>query len=623
MALVSAMKAFLRTFAVALLVPTFAMGAALDIRMSQRNSSNTAWMDVVFAKQNSSLIGTNSTGIPSIVAIGSGLDLTSGVLTATGGGGGAPTTATYITQTPNGSLDNEQALSLLSSGIMRVATTTGAVTSLGDPTTLGLSFMFLANPSAIRFPRINADNTVDAISDSDFRTAIGAGTGSGNVTNNATLTTGRLLLGGGTTVVGITGAATNGQLYIGNSTNGNMQLATLTAGDNISITNSPGGITINSTASGSGNVTNNATLTANNIVLGGGTTVVGTSTMSWNATNSTITIGTAGTGNIIANVITANTLSLGTLNITDLSVSGNIVSASAVDGSLFIGNNTGDRYQPGVLTAGDNITITNGPGTIMINATSGGGASDFLSNLTASEISVTTTATATIDRMHVCTGTTSNYTVTLPAVSGNSGRLIGLRMAATMNKVVTIDGAASETIDGELSRLMLANETAVLLCDGATWTKLSGKTIPASAKMLKASNTTVSDEVNTEISVGEVVQDSTGLMADVAGTRIVIVRTGQYNLVARLTADSISIVAAQIRIYKNAGGGGEALIDNIGTTLPVAGGAQLYAANVVLSSGDYIELFAYHNEPGGSSRVFYGASGDLSSSISVSEVVTW
>lgn len=47
-----------------------------------------------------------------------------------GGGGGAPTDATYITQTAHASLSAEQALSSLSTGIMRVATTTGVITSL-------------------------------------------------------------------------------------------------------------------------------------------------------------------------------------------------------------------------------------------------------------------------------------------------------------------------------------------------------------------------------------------------------------------------------------------------------------------------------------------------------------
>ena len=44
-----------------------------------------------------------------------------------GGGGGAPTTSTYITQTPDAGLGNEQALSLLTSGIMKSTTATGVV----------------------------------------------------------------------------------------------------------------------------------------------------------------------------------------------------------------------------------------------------------------------------------------------------------------------------------------------------------------------------------------------------------------------------------------------------------------------------------------------------------------
>jgi hypothetical protein len=47
-------------------------------------------------------------------------------------------------------------------------------------TTVGSSFFNLTNPGAITFPRINADNSVSALSASAFRTAIGAGTGSGD-----------------------------------------------------------------------------------------------------------------------------------------------------------------------------------------------------------------------------------------------------------------------------------------------------------------------------------------------------------------------------------------------------------------------------------------------------------
>jgi len=48
-------------------------------------------------------------------------------------------------------------------------------TSLGG-TTIGQSMFTLTNPSAITFPRFNADNTVSALTAANFRTAIGAGT---------------------------------------------------------------------------------------------------------------------------------------------------------------------------------------------------------------------------------------------------------------------------------------------------------------------------------------------------------------------------------------------------------------------------------------------------------------
>ncbi len=55
-------------------------------------------------------------------------------------------------------------------------------TSLGA-TTIGGNMFTLTNPSAITFPRFNADNTISALTASDFRTAIGAGTGDGTVTS--------------------------------------------------------------------------------------------------------------------------------------------------------------------------------------------------------------------------------------------------------------------------------------------------------------------------------------------------------------------------------------------------------------------------------------------------------
>lgn len=50
-----------------------------------------------------------------------------------------------------------------------------AVSTISDATTVGQNLVKLTNPSAIRFLRVNANNTTDLLSASDFLTAIGAG----------------------------------------------------------------------------------------------------------------------------------------------------------------------------------------------------------------------------------------------------------------------------------------------------------------------------------------------------------------------------------------------------------------------------------------------------------------
>jgi hypothetical protein len=75
----------------------------------------------------------------------------------------------------------------IANGGTNATTASGARTSLGG-TTLGANLFTITNPSAVTFPRFNADNTVSSLSAVDFRTAIGAGTGTGDVTLNGVQT---------------------------------------------------------------------------------------------------------------------------------------------------------------------------------------------------------------------------------------------------------------------------------------------------------------------------------------------------------------------------------------------------------------------------------------------------
>lgn len=91
-------------------------GSDEDLTMNLDDTANT----IVF---------TSSTGANAINMTGFALTVDS----CTGcGAGGAATTNTYITQTAAADLSAEQILASLSTGIMRVATTTGVITSLTD-----------------------------------------------------------------------------------------------------------------------------------------------------------------------------------------------------------------------------------------------------------------------------------------------------------------------------------------------------------------------------------------------------------------------------------------------------------------------------------------------------------
>jgi len=116
------------------------------------------------------------------------------------------------------------------------ATQAAARTGIGA-TTVGSNFFTLTNPSAITFPRINADNTVSALDAPTFRTAIGAGTGSGSV-SSVTVSAGTGLSGGGT-------VTTTGTITLSNA-----GVTSLTAGSNITLSASTGSVTISASGGG-------------------------------------------------------------------------------------------------------------------------------------------------------------------------------------------------------------------------------------------------------------------------------------------------------------------------------------------------------------------------------------
>jgi hypothetical protein len=228
-----------------------------------------------------------------------------GVTTSTGTGSvvlsTSPTLVTPALGTPSSAtLTNATGLPIdggttgtlpIARGGTAATTAAAARTNLGA-TTLGANIFTVANPSAVTFPRFNADNTISSLSAADFRTAIGAGTGGGSVSsvsgtgtvNGITLTgtvtsTGSLTLGGTLSGVNLTTQVT-GTLPVANGGTG---AATFTAGtylkgNGTSAVSGQTGIPAGDITSGTLGVarggTGAASLTANNVLLGNGTSAL-------------------------------------------------------------------------------------------------------------------------------------------------------------------------------------------------------------------------------------------------------------------------------------------------------------------------------------------------------------
>jgi hypothetical protein len=130
-------------------------------------------------------VGAQITSLTSLV-LGSALPVTSGgtgATTASGARSALGAAASGANSDITSLTGLTTALSVAQGG--SGATTASAARTNFGATTLGGNLYTISNPSAVTFPRFNADNTVSSLNAADFRTAIGAGTGGGSVTSVA------------------------------------------------------------------------------------------------------------------------------------------------------------------------------------------------------------------------------------------------------------------------------------------------------------------------------------------------------------------------------------------------------------------------------------------------------
>lgn len=220
----------------------------------------------------------------------------------------------------------------------------------------------------------------------------------------------------------------------------------------------------------------------------------------------------------------------------------------------------------------------------------------------------------------VCTGTTVNYTVTLPSPTGHAGQTIGFAMAPGLTKRVTLAPNAAETIDGASSRVLWALETALLFTDGTNWFKLAGRARAMVAEIVLTAPTVggyVPNNSTTAVLCDLSVTDNTGAMADTANHQLNILRPATYQVTPFVTYVNVSAAGSFQAIGLKSG----AATLNNGSSYSAAGQYpfDITSQPFALVAGDWVSLFTYQSS--GAAQDVYGGQG--ATGISVVETLDW
>jgi hypothetical protein len=164
---------------------------------------------------------------------------------------------------------------------------------------------------------------------------------------------------------------------------------------------------------------------------------------------------TAGTNIAVTNG--AGSISVGLSGAIGVTNGGTGLATAPANGRLLIGNGTG--YTLANLTAGTGIAITNAAGSITVAASNAAGVQPIAS--TAVNITLTT-ANYTM----ICNSNTGAITVTLPLATGNTGRVFVIKR----NGINVVTVGATSNIDGSPTYSLAADKNGVMVqSDGTTW----------------------------------------------------------------------------------------------------------------------------------------------------------
>jgi hypothetical protein len=228
-------------------------------------------------------------------------------------------------------------------------------------------------------------------------------------------------------------------------------------------------------------------------------------------------------------------------------------------------------------------------------------------------IAINTATTLTLGKHHVISDLSSpaDYTVTLPAVSGNGGKMVSVEIAASTTKLITVDADGSETIAGNANQIMWAKENIILKCDGSQWSFVVKNLIPMSFDVFNSANqSTLTLAQYNQANLAGVVSDPGGMLSS---NTVVIKRPALWSISATggHTTTATPLTRGILKVYLNGANIGAIcdLFPNSGVgvgTMGTSGATQL-----TLAAADYLSLYLYTTAASGTCSIQGAASGSL------------
>jgi hypothetical protein len=245
------------------------------------------------------------------------------------------------------------------------------------------------------------------------------------------------------------------------------------------------------------------------------------------------------------------------------------------------------------------LIVPSGGGSVGIGTSSPVSTLDVQGSLGLKTTAIT--SATTLDNTHnivLASDASGSFTITLPAAASNTGRTYYIKKTNSSANAITLDGNASETIDGATTLVLYVQYDAVrIVCDGSNWFVINDELKPHNCKLTRAAAQSISNTTWTSIAFDGEDYDIGSIGDYTTNDRVDIRRAGKYMVIAfsRMAAgiDDQEYLVGEVR--KN----GSAVMDPVAYT-SAAGTNEtpsiLISTVLDCAAGDYIDFMLWHNE---------------------------